>query len=665
MNKWNNLIDEFVKLAYFWLFSIIFYSLFRVFLIIYFNQKIGINVNNTDIFNAILVGFKFDTHIVCIFLLIPFLSNLLIQTKNRDKIIQKIRLLFEYLFISISIILFVVTITYFKEYNSQFNYFVFEALYDDIGAITKTIALQYNPLSSFFIIFILIFISHKIIKYINTLNINIQFLYTNNIFIRIIIIISLILLFIIAARGKIDGKPPIRKWAYITQDEFLNKIVMNPMRTLIYAYKDFKKLQNNDKNPYLTNSNNILKIANEYFDRNITKNNFINISNKVVKNNKIDKPEHIILVVMESYDSWPLQEKYKDLHITDNLRDIASRGLHFKNFLPAAHSTMNSLGSIITGLPYTGVNISTIKSLGGAEKTSIFKQMEKLGYDTFFFYGGFLSWQNIGNFVKNQGANHIYSAAHAGGKTKSGVWGIDDDQLFKIVENKLSKYKKTFSIIMTTSYHGPFTIDVQKLGYPYKTNKDYPAKYKKIDDGSISANTLGHLWYSDKAIGNFVRNFENINPNTIFAFTGDHYGRRSFNNKANLYELSSVPFILYGKDINKDLIDEDKVGNHLDIAPTIIELIAQKGFEYNSFGKSLEYKTNNEIVFGYKKALDNSAVYKIDLKKGLFVFKNNKNIFLNINQVKNHKDYNNIVTKYKNYMALYWNITINNYRLNK
>ena len=665
MNKWNNLIDEFVKLAYFWLFSIIFYSLFRVFLIMYFNQKIGINVNNTDIFNAILVGFKFDTHIVCIFLLIPFLSNLLIQTKNRDKIIQKIRLLFEYLFISISIILFVVTITYFKEYNSQFNYFVFEALYDDIGAITKTIALQYNPLSSFFIIFILIFISHKIIKYINTLNINIQFLYTNNIFIRIIIIISLILLFIIVTRGKIDGKPPIRKWAYITQDEFLNKIVMNPMRTLIYAYKDFKKLQNNDKNPYLTNSNNILKIANEYFDRNITKNNFINISNKVVKNNKIDKPEHIILVVMESYDSWPLQEKYKDLHITDNLRDIASRGLHFKNFLPAAHSTMNSLGSIITGLPYTGVNISTIKSLGGAEKTSIFKQMEKLGYDTFFFYGGFLSWQNIGNFVKNQGANHIYSAAHAGGKTKSGVWGIDDDQLFKIVENKLSKYKKTFSIIMTTSYHGPFTIDVQKLGYPYKTNKDYPAKYKKIDDGSISANTLGHLWYSDKAIGNFVRNFENINPNTIFAFTGDHYGRRSFNNKANLYELSSVPFILYGKDINKDLIDEDKVGNHLDIAPTIIELIAQKGFEYNSFGKSLEYKTNNEIVFGYKKALDNSAVYKIDLKKGLFVFKNNKNIFLNINQVKNHKDYNNIVTKYKNYMALYWNITINNYRLNK
>ena len=662
-NKWNNLIDEYLRLFYFWIFSIVSYGIFRIFLIYYFSDKIGVDTNINDIFTAIIVGFKFDTHIVSLFLAIPFLANLFIFSKNRANIVKNIRLFFTYLFTIISIILFVVTVTYFKEYNSQFNYFVFEALYDDVGAIAKTVILQYNPIVSIISIIVSIYFSFKIIKFINSINLNNNILHNKTGFSRIIILILLILSFVVAARGKIDGKPPIRKWAYITQDDFLNKIVMNPTRTLVYAYKDFKKLQNNKNNPYLSKNKNILTVSSEIFDKNITKKNFIDISNKIAKGNKITKPEHIILVVMESYDSWPLQEKYKDLHVTDNLRDIASKGVHFKNFLPIAHSTMNSLGSIVTGIPYAGVNISMIKSVNGPDKTSVFEQMKKLGYDTNFFYGGFLSWQNIGNFMKNQGANHVYSAAHAGGKTKSGIWGIDDDQLFNIVQEKLSSKKKTFSIIMTTSYHGPFSIDVLKRGYPYKTNKDYPKKYQKIDDGSISANTLGHLWFSDLAIGDFVRKFEQTNPNTIFAFTGDHYGRRSFNNKANLYELSSVPFILYGKNINKQLLDESKIGNHLDIVPTIIELIAPKDFKYNSFGNSMEYKNNSEITFGYKKALDKNAVYKVDINKGISIYDYNHTKFINKEQITKNKHYKNLLKKYKNNMALSWDITINNYEL--
>jgi phosphoglycerol transferase MdoB-like AlkP superfamily enzyme len=664
LNRWHNIIDEQLKLVYFWIFSIVFYSTFRLFLIYYFNQKLDLSTSANDILLAMIVGFKFDTHIIGLFLLIPFFANLLILTKNRDVLVKNIRLFFTYSFLLISILLFVITVTYFEEYNNQFNYFVFEALYDDMGAIINTILVQYNPIVSVLSIVILLFLSFYIMKYINTIKFKINFLYTNKIYLRIVILFVIILIFIISVRGKIDGKPPIRKWAYITQDEFLNKIVMNPTRTLIYAYKDFKKLQNNNTNPYLSKNNSISTIVKELYGKDINNNNYNTISNKIANGNVIEKPEHIVLVVMESYDSWPLQEKYKQLHISDNLHNIASKGIHFKNFLPIAHSTMNSLGSLVTGIPYAGVNISLIKSINGAEKTSIFEQMKKLGYDTYFFYGGFLSWQNIGNFMKNQGANHIFSAAHAGGKTKSGIWGIDDDQLFSIVEDKLSTKKKTFSIVMTTSYHGPFTIDVLKRGYPYKTNNDYPDKYKKLDDGSISANTLGHLWFSDYAVGDFVKKFEKQNPNTLFAFTGDHYGRRYFNNKPNLYELSSVPFILYGKSINKITIDESNIGNHLDIFPTIAELIAPKGFKYNSLGKSM-LLNNNDITFGYKKALTKHSTYKVDINNGLSIWENNKNTILNIDELNKNKNLKSLVEDYKKIMAISWDITMNNYKFEK
>lgn len=68
---------------------------------------------------------------------------------------------------------------------------------------------------------------------------------------------------------------------------------------------------------------------------------------------------------MESYDSWPLMNKFTDLNLTPELKKIEKKGVRFTNFLPAAYSTFNSSGSIITSIPYTGVNISKI----GANKS--------------------------------------------------------------------------------------------------------------------------------------------------------------------------------------------------------------------------------------------------------------------------------------------------------
>jgi len=531
----------------------------------------------------------------------------------------------------------VITVTYFIEYNNQFNYFIFEVLYDDILAISQTIFLQYNPIESLIIYILLLLISIKITKRLDEINIKPP--KVDNIFLEIVILSMITILTITALRGSIISKPAIRKWSYITQDNFLNKMVMNPISYLKYAYKDYKSLQNSNENPYKHNSD---------FD--------IKSISQTSKGNIIDMPNHIVLVVMESYDSWPLQDKFNDLHISDNLRSIAKNGVHFKRFLPSAHSTMNSLGSIISGLPYNGVNISILKSINGAEPTSFFQQMERLGYDTYFFYGGFLSWQNIGNFVQNQGANHIFSAVHAGGKTKSGTWGVDDDELFNLISKELNSKKKTFSIIMTTSYHPPFTIDVASMGYPYKSTQDYPIKYQK-NNNLIEPLTLGHLWYSDRAIGKFVKDFQSIHPTTLFAFTGDHYGRRYFNNKANLYELSSVPFILYGKNISNRLFNTQKVGSHLDIFPTIFEMISPVDTNYHSFGTSLTLD-NRKYAYGYKRAISQNQIIKIS-NNGMTIWDNNHTYFHSIsNLITKEKS---LVDDYLDYMAISWDITKKGY----
>ena len=66
-----------------------------------------------------------------------------------------------------------------------------------------------------------------------------------------------------------------------------------------------------------------------------------------------------------------------------------------------------------------------------------------------------------------------------------------------------------------------------------------------------------------------------------------------------MYERYSVPLIITGKGIQKDLLRGDMAGSQIDIMPTVIDLIAPEGFTYYSVaGKSLsENKLGQSYAF--------------------------------------------------------------------
>ena len=641
-------VEKIAKLSLFWLYGVALLSIFRAIMVFIFWEKIS--VENPNFIDFFITGFTFDTNIVMSFLLIPFLMNFLpLSSKYKSEFSSKMSYYFIILFNVIALFLSIITPTYFKEYNDQFNYFLFEGLYDDKIAIAKTVVEEYNPFLSLIIFLFLLLITSYIIKKID--EIDIDFYQLNNLKspMKIISFVVIIALAMFALRGALWlDKPAMRKWAYVTNDDFLNKIVINPIKSLLYAYKDYSLLHNIDrKNPYLSkDSVNLV----------VTKDSIL----RVVKSEKKLNANHIILTVMESYDSWPLEDKFADLHVSDNLRYIASRGVHLKNFLPSSPNTMNSLGSIISGLPYMGVNISLLKGAGESEITSIFRQFKELGYETSFFYGGLSSWQNIGKFVKTQGVDHLYTSLDIDDNNSKNIWGVNDDKLFELVTKSLKDRKKSFSIVMTTSYHPPFTLDVYKYGYKYHDEKDYPKKYQHLYDGSLKPNVLGHLWYSDKVLGEFVKSFEEKNPNTLFLFTGDHFGRRYFNSKPNLYESSSVPLILYGCGVEKFFDNRDISANHMNIMPTLFELVAPMGFKYYSFVKPIGQKSKDDLVVTYKKMMRGKILYEVKSKNILKKFQgdNTKVVNLNLKEVKS-SDEINVLQEYNQKMARYWDATIN------
>jgi phosphoglycerol transferase MdoB-like AlkP superfamily enzyme len=74
----------------------------------------------------------------------------------------------------------------------------------------------------------------------------------------------------------------------------------------------------------------------------------------------------------------------------------------------------------------------------------------------------------------------------------------------------------------------------------------------------------------------------------LFVITGDHNSRKFLNARPRLYERRAVPCIFYGPSVlGNVMLPKNAAGDHLDIAPTLIELIAPEGFTYATMGKDL------------------------------------------------------------------------------
>lgn len=600
--KWQFFLKELSNLIFFWIFGILFFIIYRLFFIFIFNDQLGSDTQPGDIMHAISLGLKFDNQVISYFMLLPVVSTLFLLPFVNQQIIRRIRITCQYLFVVLSTIICVITLNYYREYNDQFNSFLFLGLYDDQKAVFMTILKYYNPIMNLCIIigslilgiWLLRFFEQKTAIYSVLKRVNFKFS-------RVLLITLSLLLFVCMMRGSLKRAPATKKWAYQTTDIFLNKTVINPFRSLKYAYNDHKELNSiGDNNPF-----------GDSYIQSILDGHDTPLVSEIIKkqtggtDSLFQKPKQIFLFILESYDAWPLLDKYKCFNVSKNLSKIAENGTHFTNFLPAYNATFYAYSSIVTGIPYVGIHDGNLAVHKPPYITSIFSQFKKLGYKTNFFYGGFLSWGNIGEFTQHLGCDHIYSAANVAEESDFGDWGVDDESILNYIFQKVDPNQYTFNVVLTTSYHSPYPVKVYEKGFPYRTVEDLPAEAKQYFNNGMSLLELGHLWYGDYALGLFMDEAEKKYPEALYAITGDHYARRFLNASPNLYERSAVPFILYGENIPSQKLKTP--GSHIDIMPTLIELVAPEATTYYSFGNNM-FGRDKEIGFSFEKLITTDSL---------------------------------------------------------
>jgi phosphoglycerol transferase MdoB-like AlkP superfamily enzyme len=213
----------------------------------------------------------------------------------------------------------------------------------------------------------------------------------------------------------------------------------------------------------------------------------------------------------------------------------------------------------------------------------MFKQ---LGYTPRLFAGDSATGQHMQEIAAGQGFAEYYSAA-AIVPGQLGRPRAHDAELFAYVAAHVPPQQRSINVIRTTSNHGPYDLNLDTEGCRIERLPDELAPLCNRDLATLLCH-WGHLKYSDKCLGRFVDEMAARFPDAVFVITGDHHGRNFIHTRPTDYEATSVPLILYGpRALAGVTLPPGVAGSHLDIAPTLVALVAPAGFRFASLGNDL------------------------------------------------------------------------------
>ncbi|WP_104695701.1 LTA synthase family protein [Helicobacter salomonis] len=386
------------------------------------------------------------------------------------------------------------------------------------------------------------------------------------------------------------------------ENPFLRKVTPGAFRNLYLVFKDYRKSRQIHFASF--SSKPLLQATQEYFH--LPPRTSFPLDLRELLKQQSHNPlsphiTHVFYIVSESLSTWHFDPKFDSIGLVSALKGLNDHqhGFIFPLFLENARRTVKSLDVQITGL--FNINDTNFVNMGvkiPSLPTAIGNQMKGLGFHNLFYYGGSGIWNRLDSFTKTQGFDglifntRLLEFAHhklatnptAYPKPLESNWGVHDNILFDYILEATPSDQNTFTMVMTLSNHTTRNVNLKAFGVPVEEIQAFVDR-TPASENLPDANFLGHVYWYDKILVDFIKKARIKFPHSLFVITGDHFDRSFDYAKNNFYMTKSVPLILYAPSLEPKQVR--CIGAHIDIAPTIMELVAPKGYTYASFGKPL------------------------------------------------------------------------------
>lgn len=307
------------------------------------------------------------------------------------------------------------------------------------------------------------------------------------------------------------------------------------------------------------------------------------------------KGRNVILISLESTQSFVINSKVNGQEITPFLNKLIKDSYYFENFYQQTGQGKTSDAEFLVENSLYPLNRGAVFFTHGSNKYhSLAERLNENGYYTNGMHANNKSFWNRDIMYKSLGYQQFYSSTSYNITDENSVgWGLKDVPFFQQSVDLMKDMPKPFySKMLTLTNHHPFILDESD---------------KLIDEYTSNDKTVNRYFttvrYQDEAIKEFINKLkeEGLYDNSIIIMYGDHYGISENHNEAmSQYlgkevtpfvnaELQKVPFIVHIPGITDGGKGKvfSKVGGQIDVRPTILHLLGIDTKQDIQFGEDL------------------------------------------------------------------------------
>ncbi|MBQ6726987.1 MAG: LTA synthase family protein [Bacteroidales bacterium] len=522
-----------------------------------------------EVCTAFLIGWKFDTNVVCFIMAFPVLALIVADFFGKmPNCLRRILIVFLSVVATAAFLVCGADIPYYSEFVTRFNVAAFNEFGNgNTGNVLKMIFTE--PRLILYIIPVIVLTALFIWLLTKILNKNLVF-EKGKYWQKALSAVILVVLIFFGMRGRIDfaRRPLILNDAFFCRNHFLNQLGLNPNYVLIRSAGE--KLNNDyfsdvDEKQALAEVRRQLGIADNGED--------FPLSRKIEYDGEPRK-FNVVVVLMESMKASNLGHFGNGRGITPVLDSLCDKSLFFNNFYSqntrtcyGIFSTLVSYPAMWPGNPLYATPLRKYESLPSV--------LSQNGYSTGAVIPHERYYDNIYGFCLANGVDTVLALEDYPKGEVANTWGIPDHLLFDhsiaLLDALDAKGRPFFATLLTVSNHLPFVLPDKKIYTP--RHPDYSDEEKEIE-------------YADFCIGRFLAQAA-TKPwydSTIFVFLGDH-GKASDSPYPISLDFVHVPLIIYCPSLIEPRV-YDSVASQIDVFPVLMGVL-QMSYNNSTFGVDL------------------------------------------------------------------------------
>ncbi len=411
------------------------------------------------------------------------------------------------------------------------------------------------------------------------------------------VLLVLVLVSVVAARGTLRQGPPLR-WgdAFTTDSMFANQLGLNGTLSLYDAAKSRMS----------SHRDNIWKWTLEQGKAEaITRQLLLTGDDELVDGDQAAvrrdyqasadgtlPVRNVVVILMESFAGRFVGALGSNDGITPNFDSLAKDGLLFSRFFSNGTHTHQGMFASMACFPnLPGFEYLMQSPEGGHRFSGLPQLLGKRSFNDVYVYNGDFAWDNQAGFFGNQGMTRFIGRNdYVDPVVADPTWGVSDQDMFDraVVElNQLDTGEPFYALLQTLSNHTPYALPEQLPVEPVQGH------------GSLDQH-LTAMRYSDWALGQF---FEKARQQpwydeTLFVVLGDHgFGAREQLTEMDLFRFH-VPMLLVAPGITEKFGGRrDVVGTQVDMVPTILGRLGGD-VRHQCWGRDLLALDANDPGFG-------------------------------------------------------------------